>query len=46
MHRLLSEFYEVTGWDKKLGIPTKTKLLELGLDYVADELWLSGKTKR
>jgi aldehyde:ferredoxin oxidoreductase len=46
MHRILSEFYEVTGWDKKLGIPTKKKLLELGLDYVADELWLSGKTKR
>jgi aldehyde:ferredoxin oxidoreductase len=40
MHRLLSEFYEVTGWDKKLGIPSKKKLLELGLDYVADELWL------
>lgn len=38
INRLLDEYYELRGWDKKKGIPTKRKLIELGLDYVADEL--------
>ena len=38
MNRLLDEYYELRGWDKKVGVPTKGKLIELGLDYVADEL--------
>lgn len=36
--RLLDEYYQVVGWDKETGIPTEQKLVELGLDYVADEL--------
>ena len=38
MNKLLDEYYELSGWDKERGIPAKGKLIELGLDYVADEL--------
>ena len=38
MNRLLDEFYDLSGWDKETGIPTKSKLIELDLGYVADEL--------
>jgi len=40
---LLDNFYELRGWDKKTGIPTKSKLQEEGLDYVAQELDRLGK---
>jgi len=36
--RLLDEFYELRGWDKTTGRPTREKLEELGLKDVADEL--------
>jgi aldehyde:ferredoxin oxidoreductase len=29
--RLLDEYYEARGWDKKTGIPTPEKLASLGL---------------
>ncbi|MEM2927229.1 MAG: aldehyde ferredoxin oxidoreductase C-terminal domain-containing protein, partial [Candidatus Bathyarchaeia archaeon] len=35
---LLSEYYELRGWDVETGIPTKRKLEELGLGYVAEGL--------
>ena len=35
---LLDEYYRLRGWDQN-GIPTKEKLLELGLDFAADELY-------
>jgi len=35
---MLDEYYEVRGWDKKSGAPSRAKLEELGLKYVADEL--------
>jgi aldehyde:ferredoxin oxidoreductase len=35
---LLDEYYRERGWNLKTGIPEKTKLLELGLKDVADEL--------
>jgi len=35
---LLDEFYELRGWDKTTGRPTREKLEELGLKDVADEL--------
>lgn len=38
INRVLDEYYELRGWDNKKGVPTKKKLVELGLDYVADEL--------
>jgi aldehyde:ferredoxin oxidoreductase len=35
---LLDEYYEIRGWDKKTGLPTREKLFELGLTEVANEL--------
>jgi aldehyde:ferredoxin oxidoreductase len=35
---LLDKYYTIRGWDLKTGIPTRAKLEELGLKYVADEL--------
>lgn len=40
---MLDEYYEVRGWDKKTGCPTRKKLEELGLKAVADELERCGK---
>jgi len=40
---LLDNFYELRGWDKRTGIPTKSKLETEGLDYVAQELGRLGK---
>jgi aldehyde:ferredoxin oxidoreductase len=37
--RLLSDYYEARQWDRSSGKPTKRKLVELGLDEVADELY-------
>jgi aldehyde:ferredoxin oxidoreductase len=33
-------YYRMSGWDVKTGTPTRAKLQELGLDWVADELRL------
>jgi aldehyde:ferredoxin oxidoreductase len=38
MHGLLDKYYDLAGWDKKSGVPTKHKLTELGLDYIAEDL--------
>ena len=38
IEEVLDEYYEVRGWDKRTGIPTKKKLGELGLSDVAKEL--------
>jgi aldehyde:ferredoxin oxidoreductase len=35
---MLDEYYTVRGWDLKKGTPTRAKLIELGLGYVADQL--------
>jgi aldehyde:ferredoxin oxidoreductase len=37
--KLLDEFYKLRGWDKE-GVPTREKLDELGMDYVANFLGL------
>jgi aldehyde:ferredoxin oxidoreductase len=37
---MLDEYYAAQGWDIKTGMPTRTKLTELGLSYVADALKL------
>jgi aldehyde:ferredoxin oxidoreductase len=37
---MLDEYYAERGWDVKTGVPTRAKLVELGLEYVADELKL------
>jgi aldehyde:ferredoxin oxidoreductase len=36
---LLKDYFTVRGWDVNTGVPTKNKLLELGLDDVAKALW-------
>jgi len=36
--QMLDEYYAARGWDVKTGAPTREKLSELGLDYVADQL--------
>jgi aldehyde:ferredoxin oxidoreductase len=36
---ILDEYYDLMGWDRN-GIPTKTKLMELGLSDVTDEIEL------
>ena len=40
---MLDEYYEVRGWDKVSGFPTREKLEQLGLKEVADELDSLGK---
>jgi aldehyde:ferredoxin oxidoreductase len=36
---LIDRFYELRGWDSQTGWPTQAKLLELGLDEVANQLY-------
>ncbi len=36
--QMLDYYYEFRGWDKATGIPTKEKLEQLGLGYVAAKL--------
>ena len=36
---LLKDFYEAAGWDPDTGKPTREKLLALGLDDAARDLW-------
>ena len=43
--KVLDEYYEVRGWDKKTGVPTSEKLIELGLADVAGDLKKRGKIK-
>lgn len=38
IEKMLDEYYEERGWDVKKGIPTKGKLVELGLEDVAEDL--------
>ncbi|MBI4832340.1 MAG: aldehyde ferredoxin oxidoreductase family protein, partial [Candidatus Lindowbacteria bacterium] len=35
---MLDEYYAARGWDVRTGIPTKEKLIELGLEHVIDKL--------
>jgi aldehyde:ferredoxin oxidoreductase len=37
LERLLDNYYEERGWDVKRGIPSKEKLMSLGLDFVAED---------
>jgi aldehyde:ferredoxin oxidoreductase len=40
LKQMLDEYYTVRGWDLNTGIPTKAKLEELRLGYVAKQLGL------
>jgi aldehyde:ferredoxin oxidoreductase len=37
-NNMLDKYYELRGWDKNTGIPTKKKLLELGLEDVTKDI--------
>ncbi|MBI1794992.1 MAG: aldehyde ferredoxin oxidoreductase family protein [Chloroflexi bacterium] len=37
---MLRAYYEARGWDRDTGYPTREKLLALGLDDVASDLWI------
>ncbi len=39
LSKTLEEYYEVRGWDKNTSKPTREKLLQLGLQDVAKDLW-------
>lgn len=41
--RTIDEYYELRGWNKETGLPTKQKLSEVGLDEIADGLEERGK---
>lgn len=43
IEQLLDEYYELRGWDKSMGVPTKQKLIELELDDIAQDLLQRGK---
>jgi len=36
--KLLDEYYGIRGWDIQTGIPTREKLIDLGLADVAEEI--------
>lgn len=38
----LNEYYKIMGWNIRTGVPTKEKLIEIDLDYVANELSVLG----
>jgi aldehyde:ferredoxin oxidoreductase len=38
LNKMLDYFYEFRGWNKQTGVPTREKLEELELGYVADQL--------
>jgi len=43
--KILDDYYDELGWDIKLGIPTKQKIIEVGLGDIAEELEKSGYLK-
>lgn len=38
LDKMLDEYYTARGWDTRTGIPTKEKLVSLGLEYVITQL--------
>jgi aldehyde:ferredoxin oxidoreductase len=40
LDQMLDEYYALRGWDVRTGTPTRAKLADLGLAYVADALML------
>ncbi|MBN1149394.1 MAG: aldehyde ferredoxin oxidoreductase family protein [Anaerolineales bacterium] len=39
LQAMLAAYYQARGWDPVTGYPTRGKLLELGLDWVAEDLY-------
>ena len=42
-NRMLDEYYDIHGWDRETSFPTRETLVNLGLEYVADDLEKIGK---
>jgi aldehyde:ferredoxin oxidoreductase len=38
LNKMLDEYYAARGWTAETGVPTRAKLIELGLGYVTDKL--------
>jgi aldehyde:ferredoxin oxidoreductase len=38
LDKMLDEYYELRGWDKRTGIPTAAKLISLDLGYIAEDI--------
>ncbi|MBW2031237.1 MAG: aldehyde:ferredoxin oxidoreductase, partial [Deltaproteobacteria bacterium] len=38
LNQMLDEYYEARGWEVRTGAPTRDKLKELGIEYVAEEI--------
>jgi aldehyde:ferredoxin oxidoreductase len=38
---MLFGYYQARGWDEETGKPSREKLLQLGLEDVANDLWVS-----
>lgn len=39
VEKMFDEYYADRGWDVKKGVPTQEKLIELGLEDIAEKLW-------
>jgi aldehyde:ferredoxin oxidoreductase len=46
LEAMLAAYYQARGWDPVTGRPTREKLLALGLEEVADDLWEVGRANR
>ena len=41
--KLLDDYYDLRGWDKTTGVPTREKLIEIGLEDEANDLMRLGR---
>jgi len=44
-NRMLDEYYDLHGWDRETSYPKRQTLIDLGLEYVADDLAKIGKLR-
>jgi aldehyde:ferredoxin oxidoreductase len=44
-NKMLDEYYDLHGWDRETSYPKKQTLIDLGLEYVADDLAKIGKLR-
>ena len=43
--KMLDEYYDLHGWDRETSFPIRKTLVDLGLEYVADDLEKIGKIR-
>jgi aldehyde:ferredoxin oxidoreductase len=44
-NKMLDDYYDLHGWDRETSYPKRQTLLDLGLEYVADDLEKIGKLR-